>query len=209
MSNDTIIVNRQAAEASMNRFTSRKPTTGEHRLIALRNLFGRLSAAGAITSPTFVSIDAEEHRVGKTDRLRIIVTDLRRSPAIGVTSDHDRAGFTTQGLSRAGVLATVTQLVGIANDLLGALHALKLGTERLQCEVDYSDPASLIILLENRDCEVLDRAAVEALVAAEPGPLLYGDIDLCEDGGTWENSGARWANNLEHRLAEQGAIKQS
>jgi hypothetical protein len=208
MSNDSIIFNRTAAERSMNRFTRRKPSTGEHRLIGLRDLFGRLSACGAITSPSYVSIVAEEHRVGKADRVRIIVTDHRQDLAIGVTTDHDRDAFVTEGLTGADVLATVAQLTGIAKDLLAAHHALKLGKARIDGEVDYSDPESLILLLENRDCEVLDRAAVEAFVAAEPGPLYYGDIDLCEDGGTWENSGARWANNLERRLAEQGAIKQ-
>jgi hypothetical protein len=207
MDNDTIILNRTAAELAMNRFTTRKRSTGEHRLIGLRDLFGRLNAAGAITSPDYVSIVAEEHRVGKADRVRIIVTDHRQDPALGVTSDHDRAAFVTEGLSRAEVLGIVGQLVGIANDLIGALRALKLGKARIDGEVDYSDPENLIVLLENRDCEVLDPAAVEALVAAEPGPFVYGDLDLCDHGGTWENSGARWANNLERRPAEQGAIK--
>jgi hypothetical protein len=207
MSNDTIIFNRTAAEGSMNRFTGRKPSTGEHRLVGLRDLFGRLTAAGAITSPNYVSIVAEEHRVRKADGVRIIVTDHRQHPAIGVTSDRDRGAFVAEGLTRADVFATVAQLVGTAKDLLAAHHALRLGKARIDDEVDYSDPKSLIALLENRDCEVLDRAAVAALVAAEPGPFVYGDIDLCEDGGTRENSGARWADAVERRLAEQGAVK--
>jgi hypothetical protein len=209
MSKPTIIFNHKAAERSMNRFTWRKPTTGEHRLIRPRDLFLRLSACGAITKPTGVSIIAEEHGVGKVvDRVRFILTDHSQDSAIAVTSDHSGSTFLTEALGEKQVLDTVAQLVGIANDLLAAHHAMKIGRERIACEVDYSDPANLIVLLENRDCKVIDPAAVQALVAAEPGPRYYGDIDVCENGGAWEDSGARWADKLERRLAEQGAIKQ-
>lgn len=210
MNDDIIIFNRNAAERSINRWSRRRghgPRSASRTLVALPVLFGNLRAAGAIDCPYWVSVLAEDHRVDAADRVRIVVTDHRRSPAIGVTSDHDRADFATEGVSTPEALATVAQLVGHAIELMGALRALKLGQERVACLVDYSDPESLIALLENRDCEILDRAAVEAAVTDEPGPLYYGDIDLCDEGGTWENTGARWANRLEGRLAEQGAIK--
>jgi hypothetical protein len=206
MTKDSIIFNREAAERTIHRFTTRKLSTREWRLIDLRSLFYSLRAAGAITVPLYVSVEVEEHRVGRSDRLRVVLADHRRSTC-GVTSDHARDSFATEVLSRDDVFVTIGQFVDIAQELLGAAHALKLGEDRVKGEVDYSDPERLIGLLVNRDCEILDRAAVEAAVAADPGPFLYSDIDLCEDGGTWENSGARWANRLERRLAEQGAIK--
>jgi len=88
------------------------------------------------------------------------------------------------------------------------LSALNLGIERLEGEVDYSNPANAVILLENRDLNVLDHAAVERLVRENPGPLYYGDLDLCENGGSWEDSGGPWADQLQKQLAELGAISE-
>ena len=208
MNNDSIIFDRAAAEQAINHWSrSHAPEGMARELFLLDDVFGLLTEAGAVTCPESVSVIAEEHRVDEACRVRIVVTDHRTSPAIGVTSDHDRNEFDTHRISDQEALATVAQLVGHANDLMGALRALRVGEARIKGEVDYSDPESLMVLLENRECEILDRAAVEAAVAADPGPFLYGDIDLCDDGGTWENTGARWANRLEARLAEQGAIK--
>ena len=210
MNNDIITFDRTAAEQSINHWSRRKgraPRSMARELFLLDDVFGLLTEAGAVTCPESVSVIAEEHRVDEAARVRIVVTDHRQSPAIGVTSDYARAEFDTHGISDQEALATVAQLVGHANDLMGAMRAMKLGQERVACEVDYSDPESLIALLENRDCKILDRAAVEAAVTDEPGPLYYGDLGLCDEGGTWENGGARWANRLEARLAEQGAIK--
>jgi hypothetical protein len=53
---------------------------------------------------------------------------------------------------------------------------------------------------------VNDHAAVERLVREDPGPLYYGDLDLCEDGRSWEASGGPWADRLQQQLTELGAI---
>ena len=99
----------------------------------------------------------------------------------------------------------VRDLIELAGVLLGALN---LGIERLESEVDYSDPANAVALLENRDMTVNDHAAVERLVRQDPGPLYYGDLDLCEDGSSWETSGGPWADRLQEQLTELGAISQ-
>jgi hypothetical protein len=44
-------------------------------------------------------------------------------------------------------------------------------------------------------------------VGEEPGPLYYGDIDVCDDALDWSSSGGPWANRLEDKLVQIGAIK--
>jgi len=93
------------------------------------------------------------------------------------------------------------------DQLAALLRALQVGVDRISSERDYSDPENLVELLENRDCEILDRDAVGRAVVADPGPLYYGDIDACDNGGSWESHGAPWANRLEQKLLEAAAIR--
>ncbi len=73
--------------------------------------------------------------------------------------------------------------------------------------IDYSDPESLISLLEQRGWIVLDRDAVARLVAAEPGPRFDPATDSDQDAHGWSQLGGPWADRLEARLAEHGAIE--
>jgi hypothetical protein len=208
MTSDTFTFNLVVAERSIERYTRPLPGSGLLQMIGLSELFDRLLAEGAISRPKHVSAAAEHHRIGTLERVRIVVGDVRETPAIGVTSDHYSAVLPTDRLNPRQVLDTVEKLVDLANELLPALSALKLGKERTRDEIDYSDPKHLMALLEGRECEVLDPAAVATLVAEKPGPLLFSDIDQCA-GGTWEQRGAPWANELERRLIELGAVSRT
>jgi hypothetical protein len=90
--------------------------------------------------------------------------------------------------------------------LLPALHR---GIERIDGEIDYSYPANLQVLLENREYTILDPTAIVRLVGEDPGPMYYGDLNLCEEGGSWEQTGGPWADRLEQRLIDLGAIRKS
>lgn len=87
--------------------------------------------------------------------------------------------------------------------LLPALHR---GIERIDGEIDYSFPANLTVLLENREYDIIDPDAIIRLVGQDPGPMYYGDLDLCEQGGTWEQTGGPWADRLQRQLLDLGAI---
>jgi hypothetical protein len=111
-------------------------------------------------------------------------------------------------MSHTQLRADATRVRDVIERVGALLSALNLGIERLESEVDYSDPANAVALLENRDMTVNDYAAVELLVREDPGPLYYGDLDLCEDGGSWETSGGPWADRLQKQLTELGAISE-
>jgi hypothetical protein len=207
MTNDEFTLNHAAAVRSLDRYTRREPGSLRRRMIPLPDLFDVLLAVGAITRPEYVSIAVEERSSSPIERVRLILCDHRESPRIGVTRDYDRRALTTDQLCPNAVVDAVEKLLGLANEVLPALRALKLGKERVEYEIDYRDPQNLVALLENRDCTVLDHEAVARLVAEKPGPLYYGDIDLGEDGASWCNGGARWADEMERRLAELGAVR--
>lgn len=95
----------------------------------------------------------------------------------------------------------------LGEHLAPLLGALKVGVDRIEGEVNYSDPKNLILLLENRGCTVIDTSAAEHLVRQNPGPLYYGDIDLCDAGGSWEQAGGPWAHRLETELIDLGAAR--
>lgn len=108
-----------------------------------------------------------------------------------------------------------TQLRGDAacvQDILARLgtllHALNLGIDRIENEIDYSYPANVQQLLENREWVILDQDALARAVTETPGPVYYGDLDLCDSGGSWEQTGGPWADFLEKRLSDSGAISQ-
>jgi hypothetical protein len=137
---------------------------------------------------------------------RVRVSLHRDGDTIGVTRSILLGELMAGPETTRTVRRAIEKIVSLANELVQALVALKLGTERVEYEIDYSDPANLVTLLENRDCVVLDRKAVASLVAQEPGPRYYGDIDLGEDEASWERGGALWANRLEAELIRSGAV---
>jgi hypothetical protein len=205
MPDDKFTLNHDAAIQSLNRYTRREPCNLV-RLTAMPRLFDVLLRVGGITNPNCVSIVADEHG-NRHQWVRFIVRDHRQSPAIGVTQDYEAKALTTAKLHPEEVAGAIQNLLDIANDLLSALDALRLGKERVEQEVDYSDPRHLIDLLEDRGCTVRDREAVTRLVTEDPGPLYYGDIDLSDDGTDWSNGGGPWADRAETRLLAANAIE--
>jgi hypothetical protein len=156
---------------------------------------------GAITIPAGINLHCEQ----MPGQLRVSLH--RDGEAIGVTRSVLLTDLIAGPEKTATLRRAIEKIIALANELLPALRALKLGTERIEYEIDYRDPQNLVALLENRDCTVLDREAVARLVAEEPGPLYYGDIDLVEGGGSWGESGGRWADDMERRLVDLGAVE--
>jgi hypothetical protein len=95
----------------------------------------------------------------------------------------------------------------LGEHLAPLLRALKVGVDRIEGEVDYSDPKNLVVLLENRGCTVIDASAVERLVREDPAVVQRPDIDLCDAGGSWEQAGGPWADRLEAELIGLGAAR--
>jgi len=205
MTNDEFTLDHSAAMCSLDSYTRREPGSLLRQLIALPDLFDVLLRVAAVSHPEYVSIVLEEPSSGPVKQVRLILCDHRESPRIGVTREYDRGALPTSKLRANAVIGAVEKLLDHANEVLLALRALRLGKERVEYETDYSDPKNLITLLENRDCVVLHRDTVSRLVAEKPGPIYYGDIDLVE-GGSWGDSGGRWADEMERRLIELKAV---
>jgi hypothetical protein len=206
MTKDKFTLNHSEAMRSLDSYTCREPGSLLRRLIALPDLFDVLLRVAAVSQPEYVSIALEEPSNGPIERLRLILCDHRESPRIGVTRDYEREALQTNELRPNAVIAGIEKLLDHANEVLLALRALRLGKERVEYETDYSDPKNLITLLENRDCIVFHRDTVSRLVREKPGPIYYGDIDLVEDGGSWGDSGGRWADEMERRLIQLKAV---
>lgn len=161
----------------------------------------------AMTPPEGVVIYCEQSHIRGVQRLRLILSNvLDREPVAVTRSFHLREIISGPESAESFALA-IERIIAHANGLLPSLHALKVGTDRIEYEVDYREPKHLVTLLENRGCTILDEQAVIRLGAQEPGPLYYGDIDLCDDGGSWDTSGGRWASRLEEKLIEIGVLR--
>ncbi|MGH2904895.1 MAG: hypothetical protein ACRDK7_15135 [Solirubrobacteraceae bacterium] len=160
----------------------------------------------AIAIPEGVCLYCEQSRSSGVQRLRVILSNPDDRTCVGVTCSFHLREISGGPESAESLALAIGRIIAHANELLPALRALKLGTARIEHEIDYRDPEHLINLLENRGCTILDRHAAARLVAEEPGPLYYGDIDLCEDGGSWDTSGGPWATRLEERLIELEAL---
>jgi hypothetical protein len=160
-----------------------------------------------ISVPEDVCIYSEQSRSSGVQRLRVVLSNHADRERVGVTRSFHLQEIISGPESAESIALAIGRIVAHTNELLPALRALKLGTERIDHEIDYRDPKHLLSLLENRGCAILDGQAVTRLVGEEPGPLHYGDIDLCEDGGSWESSGGPWASRLEAKLVQLGAIR--
>jgi hypothetical protein len=169
-------------------------------------LFSVLFRVGVLTRPECVSLTVEEHDSGQSERVRFVARDHRQSPAFAVILDYETRALVTGQLRPEEVPGAVVKLVELASGLLLALRAVKVGKERIEQEIDYSDPQNLIGLLEARGCKILDEDAVRRAVAQRPGPVYYGDIDLADDGTPWSRGGGPWADLIEERLLEAEAI---
>jgi hypothetical protein len=162
-----------------------------------------------ISVPEWVCIHSEQSRSSGAQRLRVVLSNHADLERVGVTRSFYLQEIISGPESAESIALAIERVIVHANELLPALCALKSGTERIEGEVDYRDPQNLLSLLENRGCAILDGRAVTRLVGEEPGPLYYGDIDLCEDGGSWELSGGPWADRLEAKLVELGAVRRN
>ncbi len=162
---------------------------------------------GAITIPQGVCLYCEQARSRGVERLRLVLGSRQDSQQPGVTRSFHLREIISGPETPESLALAIERVIAHANELLPALRALMLGFDRIEHEIDYHDPKHLISLLENRGCTLLDKEAVACLVAEEPGPLYYGDIDLCEDGADWALSGGPWADRLEAKLVELGAVR--
>ncbi len=160
----------------------------------------------AIAIPEGVCLYCEQSHIRGVQWLRVVLSNLGDRKRVGVTRSFHLREIISGPESAESLAQAVGRIIVHANELLPALRALKLGTDRIEHEIDYRDPEHLISLLENQGCTILDRQAVARLVAEEPGPLYYGDIDLCEDGADWALSGGPWVDRLAGKLVELGAV---
>lgn len=160
-----------------------------------------------IVTPTGVSMWCEQRCVGGVQLLRLVIHNVPDCGRTALTRSFDRGELISGRESAESIALAIQRIVGYANELFSKSQALKVGMERIELEIDYRDPQNLIILMENRGCAILDQSCVARLVAEEPGPLYYGDIDLCEDGGSWALSGGPWASRLEEKLQRLGALE--
>jgi hypothetical protein len=181
--------------------------------LSLARLFTFATQHNAVIPPHDIHVFCEQ---GRTDRpstgcdvetLRLVVTDTDDHQHHGVTRGFYLADLTVGPKDVRRLAIKVERLVADAEQLIGQLRAMKVGTARIDGEIDYSDPRNLTDLLENRGCTILQHAALEHLVKVDPGPLFYGDIDLCEDGGSWEQTGGPWATRIEDHLVKLGAAR--
>ncbi len=161
----------------------------------------------AMTGPEGVTFYCEQSRIRGVQRLRLILSNVQDQEPVAVTRSFHLREIVSGPESAESLALAIARIITHANGLLRSLNALKVGTDRIEYEIDYREPKHLISLLENRGCTILDRQAVIRLVAEEPGPLYYGDIDLCEDGGSWDMSGGPWASRLEEKLIELEALR--
>jgi hypothetical protein len=205
MTTAAISLNREATIRAVRPFLPEHRSEGEP--VPLAALFDIARLRDAVTLPQDTTLYFEQSRQKSVERVRVVLLDRRQDPPVGVTRVYDLLEITAQPETAESVTRAIERLVARANELLPALGALKLGMDRVEQEIDYSDPKNLVTLLEDRDCTVLDPEAVARLVAEEPGPLYYGDIDLQEDGADWCNGGGPWANRMESKLVEFGAVR--
>jgi hypothetical protein len=161
----------------------------------------------AMTPPEGVVIYCEQSRIRGVQRLRLILSNVEEREPVAVTRSFHLREIISGPESAESLALAVERIITHANGLLPSLHALKVGADRIEHEVDYREPKHLVTLLENQGLTILDEQAVVRLVAEEPGPLYYGDIDLCEDGGSWDISGGPWASRLIQRLIELEALR--
>jgi hypothetical protein len=161
----------------------------------------------AITIPENVNIHCEHSSSRGTQQLRIVLSDLADRERVGVTRSFPLGEILRGPDSTESVAAAIERIVSHANELLPTLHALTLGRERIEHEIDYQDPKNLITLLTDRGCTILDEQTVARRVQEEPGPLYYGDIDVCDDALDWSRSGGAWADRLEDELVQAGAVR--
>jgi hypothetical protein len=181
--------------------------TREEDATAIADLVDLTRLHDAITAPEGIVFYCEQSRIRGVQRLRLVLSNVEdREPVAVSRSFHLREIVSGPETAETFALA-VERIVAHANALLTSLRALKIGTDRIEQEIDYSEPKHLITLLENRGCTILDEQGVVQLVAEKPGPLYYGDIDLCEDGSSWDRGGGPWASRLEKRLVELEAVR--
>lgn len=204
MSTSEFIVNHAATIRAVRPYVTENRGEDPVPLATLVDL-SRLQEAIAI--PEGVCLYCEQSRSRGVQRLRVVLTNPDDRTCVGVTRSFHLQEISSGPESAESLALAIGRIIAHANQLLPALRALKLGTDRIEHEIDYRDSEHLINLLENRGCTILDRQPVARLVAEDPGPLYYGDIDLCEDGGSWDMSGGRWASRLEERLIELEALR--
>lgn len=160
-----------------------------------------------LTIPDELCMYCEQSHSRGVQRLRLVLNNLPDRGWPAVTRSFHLREIISGPESAESIVRAIERIAAHANELLPALHALKLGNDRVEHEIDYRDPQHLVSLLENRGCTILDAQAVARLVSEEPGPLYYGDIDLCDDGGSWDLSGGPWASRLEARLIQLNAVQ--
>jgi hypothetical protein len=100
----------------------------------------------------------------------------------------------------------LTRLCEFANRLYRDRVALLTGEEFIRERIDYSDPDNALALFRARGCEIHDEAVIRKLIAADPGPLFYGSVDLDEHGDDWAHGGGRWIERIQHRALDAGAL---
>jgi hypothetical protein len=123
-------------------------------------------------------------------------------PSLLITDDE--FGFANPQWSEL-VLA---RLCEYANQLYRDRVALRTGEEFIGERIEYSDPDEGIALLRARGCEIHDADAIRKLIAADPGPLFYGSVDLDEHGHDWAHGGGRWIERIQRRALDAGALSE-
>lgn len=201
MNTSRITYGRQAIARTLQQYV--KPGREPMRIASL---FDLCCAHDAVEIPDRFAVYCEQSRKQGVTRLRLIVAGSERKPPIGVTRLFDLNEIAPAPENVDSAARAVKRIVREANDLLAARQALEIGLRRVKEEVDYSDPKNLIELLTDRGCTILDEDAVGEVVATEPGPLYYGDIELDADGSTWEQAGGPWADRLQAQLVRRGAV---
>jgi hypothetical protein len=161
----------------------------------------------AFSIPEGVCIDCEQSCSRGLQRLRIVLSNVHDRDRVGVSRSFHLREIISDPESAESLALAIGRIIAHANELLPALLALKLGTDRIEQEVDYRDPKNLLLLLEDRGCTILDEPALARVVDEDPGPIYYGDLDLSDDGRSWDLSGGPWADRLEAKLVQLGAIR--
>lgn len=164
--------------------------------------------AEALRGPQAVELAVQATGQGESEAVRLLLT-ARLAPGRErtLTATFAPATFTAgHADSDQWPLRALSAMLRATRPLVDSIRALRVGEMRLRQEIDYRKPAAALRLLRDRECEIHDAAAIRRIVEENPGPLYYGDLDLDEDGNCWELGGARWANQIEARAAELGAL---
>lgn len=204
MSTSEFIVDHTAAVRVVRPYVSENRREGP---VPLADLVDLCRLQEAIAIPEGACLYCEQLLSRGVQRLRVVLSNVEDREPVAVSRSFHLREIVGGPESAESLALAVGRIVDYANGLLPSLRALRVGADRIEHEIDYRDPKHFVSLLENRGCRILDEQAVTGVVAEEPGPLYYGDIDLCEDGGSWDMSGGPWASRLEEKLIEIEALR--